>query len=153
MSLVRIVSNTSKDVVGLPSDLQCDTPVTLSPNNSVTCSAFLFNGSMGKDCCSRCHLPTSGVSPPEVGASLPGWHLVPWKSLLAGKIGFCAGACSWIQLFSMVLFYKMGVVSELLGCSQKFGDVAVPPFQPAEELCCLARPVPAWISGSHAWLS
>lgn len=104
MSLVGIVSNTSKDVVGLPSDLQCDTPVTLSPNNSVTCSAFLFNSSMGKDCCSRCHLPTSGVSPPEVGASLPGWHLVPWKSLLAGKIGFCAGACSWIQLFSMVLF-------------------------------------------------
>lgn len=47
----------------------------------------------------------------------------------------------------------MGAVSELLGCSQKFGDVAIPPSQLAEELCCLARPVPAWISGSHAWLS
>lgn len=153
MSLVGIVSNTSKDMVGLPWDLQCDTPVTLSPNNKVTCSAFLFNSSTGKDHCSRCHLPTSDVSPAEVGASLPGCYLAPWKSLLAGKIGSCAGACSWIQLLSMVLFYKMGAVSELLGCSQKFGGVAVPPLQPAGELCCLARPVPAWISGSHAWLS
>lgn len=104
MSLVGIVSNTSKNMVGLPWDLQCDTPVTSFPNNNVTCSAFLFNSSMGKDYCSRCHLPTSGVSPPSVGASLPGWQLAPWKSLLASEIGFCAGACSWIQLLSMVLF-------------------------------------------------
>lgn len=127
MSLVGIVSNTSKDVVGLPWDLQCDTPVTLSPNYNVTCSAFLFNSSMGKDYGSRCPLPISGVSPAEVGASLPGWHL---------KIPV-----------------RKGVMSELLGCSWKFCDVSVPPFQPAGEPCCLARLVPAWISGSHAWLS
>lgn len=147
MSLVGMVSNTSKDVVGLSLDLHCDTPVTLSPSNNVTCSAFLFNSSMGKDCCSQCHLPTSGGGFPARVA--PGTLKIPVSN--QDRLLCCS-----LQLNSALkhgaVFEGWGLCLNCLAVPQSL-VMAFPPFQPAEELCCLARPVPAWISGSHAWLS
>jgi len=68
LSLVRTVAN----MLGLPPDLQHNAPVTLFPNNDVTCSAVLFSNCVGKGCCSRCNLPTSALPPPKGSSSARG---------------------------------------------------------------------------------
>lgn len=115
MSLVGIVSNAGKDVVGLPWDLQCDAPdlqITVLPAVPF-CLIAAWASTVAH-----------GVFCPLQVYPHPVWDLAPWKSLLASEIGSCAGACSWIKR-GLSCFRKVAVVSELLGCSQKFGDVAV----------------------------
>jgi len=92
------------------------------------------------------------LCPRPRGAPLPEGHLAPWKSPVS-KWDWCLCQSLWLNsgLKHQRCFKKTGVVSELLGCSRRFGAVAVPPFLLAEEPCCLVGPVWTWIGSSHAW--